>query len=154
MTNSIYDFSFKSNSGEEVSISSYAGKVFLIVNTATFCGLTPQYAGLQQIYDMYKNIDFDIIAFPCNQFREQEPGTDLEIKEFCETNYGVTFTIASKIDVNGENAHPLYKHLTDSKGADIEWNFEKFLVSKSGRIKNFGPKTTPMELQLDIEMML
>lgn len=154
MTNSIYDFSFKNNSGEDVSMSSYAGKVLLIVNVASFCGLTPQYAGLQNLYDMYSNSDFKILAFPCNQFGEQEPGTAEEIGSFCKKNYGVTFDIAEKINVNGDNAHPLYQYLTNFKGTDIEWNFEKFLVSKSGKIKNFGPKTTPMDLQLDIEMML
>lgn len=154
MTNSIYDYSFKNNSGEEVSLSSYSGNVLLIVNVATNCGLTPQYANLQKVYDMYKDLDFKILAFPCNQFGQQEPGTDEEIKSFCETSYGVTFDLASKIDVNGENAHPLYKHLTDFKGGDVEWNFEKFLISKSGKIKNFAPGQDPMDMQGEIEILL
>lgn len=154
MSNSIYDYSFIKNTGEEINFSSYAGKIILIVNVASYCGLTPQYAELQKLYEMYGHLDFEIIAFPCNQFGQQEPGSDEEIKTFCETKYGTTFTFASKIDVNGDNAHPLYKHLTNVKGGPIEWNFEKFLITKSGKIKNYGPRIEPMNLQLDIEMIL
>jgi glutathione peroxidase len=138
------EFDFVTNSGETKNLSDYAGKMLLIVNTASKCGFTPQYLGLQDLYEKYKSKGLEIIAFPCNQFGEQEPGTDEEISSFCST-YKITFTIASKIDVNGDNAHPLYKHLKSAykDGHDIGWNFEKFLIGFDGKVYNFGPAADP-----------
>jgi glutathione peroxidase len=144
---SIYDYSFKNNSGEEVQMSNFKNKFTLIVNVASKCGLTSQYIGLQNLYEKFKDRGFEIIGFPCNQFANQEPGSDLEIREFCD-NFNVSFTLASKIDVNGENSHPIYDYLKNNhkNGNDISWNFEKFLILKDGLIINFDPQTTPEEL--------
>lgn len=130
----IYDLSFIDNNNNEVKLENYRGKKFLIVNTASKCGYTPQYEQLQAI-----SKDIDVIGFPCNQFGNQEPGSNEEIKEFCSTRYGVTFIMSQKIDVNGPNAHPIYKFCKSAAGGkDIGWNFEKFLVSEDGNIKHYN----------------
>jgi glutathione peroxidase len=132
----LYDFSAKLNNGTDQSLSAYKGKVLLIVNTASECGFTPQYKGLQELYAKYHDRGLEVLGFPCDQFGHQEPGSDAEIQSFCEFNYGVTFPIFSKIEVNGTGAHPLYKFLKDEKsgllGDAIKWNFTKFLVDKQG----------------------
>jgi glutathione peroxidase len=127
--------SFTDNSGNEVKLDTFKGKNILIVNTASHCGYTTQYAELQKV----QSDDVVVIGFPCNQFGNQEPGTNQEIKDFCTTNYGVTFSISQKVDVNGPNAHPIYKQLKDSAtgGRDIGWNFEKFLISADGSITHY-----------------
>jgi len=146
---SIYSFSARTLGGEEVSLDRYRGKVLLIVNTASECGFTPQYAGLQKLYETYAGRDFEILGFPCNQFGKQEPGDATQIGSFCEKNYGVSFPMFDKIDVNGANAHPLYRYLTgEAPGLlgleGIKWNFTKFLVSRDGTVvKRFAPVTKP-----------
>jgi glutathione peroxidase len=148
---SIHDFSIQAlDSDEMINLADYAGKKILIVNVASKCGYTPQYKELQSLYEMY-NDKLVIIGFPCNQFMGQEPGNELAIKEFCEKNYGVTFPMTTKIDVSGENQHPIYKWLTEKKrnGVDdykITWNFNKFLIDENGKlIAYFGTKTKPMD---------
>jgi len=155
----IYDFTVKDTTGVDVSMKDYKGKVLLIVNTATGCGLTPQYEGLQDLYDKYKEQGFEILDFPCNQFANQAPGTDGEIKSFCETRFGVTFKIFHKIDVNGENADPLFTYLKKEKGgmlgSNIKWNFTKFLIHKKGDVvKRFAPTDTPEKIENDIKKLL
>ncbi|MGA2296253.1 MAG: glutathione peroxidase [FCB group bacterium] len=159
MTNSVYDFNVKNIDGKDVSLGDYKGKVLLIVNVASHCGFTKQYKGLQDTYLKYKDRGFEILGFPCNQFGKQEPGTDEEIKQFCSENYNVTFPLFSKIDVNGDNAAPLYKYLTSEKGGflsdEIKWNFTKFLIDKNGKIVNrFASQTTPEAIQGEIEKLL
>jgi len=145
---SIYDYTFIDNSGNTVSMNDFREKIILIVNVASKCGLTSQYAGIESLYKKYKDKGFVVIGFPCNQFAEQEPGSDAEIKEFCQTNFDVTFTLASKIDVNGENTHPIYQHLKDAVGIkDISWNFEKFLVFQNEAVRNYDPQLAPEELE-------
>lgn len=138
--------------GSEESLGAYKGKVILIVNTASKCGLTPQYKGLEALYEAKKDTGFVILGFPANNFMGQEPGTDAEISEFCAKNYGVTFPMFSKISVKGADQHPLYKTLTglpEPLGGEIKWNFDKFLVDKSGKVvARFGPKTTPDDKDL------
>lgn len=136
---SIYDFALKDINGKEVKLDQYRGKVALIVNTASKCGYTPQYEGLQKIYDQHKDQGFIVLGFPANNFKGQEPGTDEEIKEFCSLRYNVTFPMFAKISVGGEDKHPLYKYLTEKEtnpqfAGEIKWNFNKFLVDKNGRI--------------------
>jgi len=143
----IYDFSFTDNKGNVIPFSNYKGKVLLIINVASRCGFTAQYEGLEKLYKQYHDRGFEIVAFPCNQFGGQEPGTNEEIEEFCKTNYGVTFTIASKIDVNGENADPVYKYLTSEIGKEIAWNFEKCLIDKYGKVVNYSPHREPHEME-------
>jgi len=156
----VYDFSAKSIDGKNHKLSDYKGKVLLVVNTASKCGFTPQYKGLEEVYKKYKDKGFAVLGFPSNQFGEQEPGPDTEIAEFCEMNFGVTFPLFSKIDVNGENAHPLYKYLTSEKkgllGSEaIKWNFTKFLVGKDGKVLDrYAPTTKPEDLGRDIERAL
>jgi glutathione peroxidase len=155
----IYDFSAKLNDGKEKKLSAYKGKVLLIVNTASRCGNTPQYKGLQQLYEKYKDRGFEILAFPCNQFGHQEPGSDEDIRQFCDLNYGVEFPLFSKIEVNGEDAHPLYQFLKSEKGGllgdAIKWNFTKFLVDKQGNvIDRYAPMTQPQRIASDIEKQL
>jgi glutathione peroxidase len=146
---SIHDVKVASIDGEEKSLGEYAGKALLIVNVASKCGLTPQYEGLQKLYDTYKDRGLEVLGFPCNQFMGQEPGTNEEIKEFCSLNFGVSFPLFDKIDVNGERRHPLYAQLTEvpdaeGKTGDVVWNFEKFLVSPSGEIAGrFRPGVLP-----------
>jgi len=134
---SVHEFSVKDINGKDVSLSEYKGKVLLIVNVASKCGYTRQYSGLQKIYDEYKDKGFEILAFPCNDFGGQEPGTNEEIAEFCSTNFNVTFPLFDKIKVLGEDKNPLYKMLTNNSNVekgDINWNFEKFLISKNGEV--------------------
>ncbi|MGV3486164.1 MAG: glutathione peroxidase [Planctomycetaceae bacterium] len=148
------NFKVKSIDGQTVDLEDYKGQVVLVVNVASECGLTPQYAGLQKLYDQYKDKGFVILAFPCNQFGSQEPGSEAEIKQFCSTKYNVNFPLFSKIDVNGENAAPIYQYLTskDAKpvgSGKISWNFEKFLIDRKGQIAGrFSPRTTPSDAEL------
>ena len=157
---SIYDFSVKSIDGEEVLLSKYKGTVLLIVNVASECGFTPQYEGLEKLYREYKDRGFNVLAFPSNQFSKQEPGSNEEIKFFCHENYDVTFDMFSKIDVNGDNASPLYKYLKKEQGGflwmdSIKWNFTKFLVDREGNIvERFAPTTKPKDIKNSIEKLL
>ncbi len=154
----IYDFKVKNNKGEEVSLSKYKGKVLLIVNTATGCGFTPQYEGLENLYKKYKSKGLEILDFPCNQFANQAPGSDKEINEFCTLRYNTTFDRFSKINVNGKETHPLYKYLKDQKHGiikSVKWNFTKFLVDREGNVINrFSPTTKPEELEEEIQRLL
>lgn len=159
MNQSIYNFKVKTIDGKEISLADYKNKVLLIVNVASYCGYTKQYKGLQELYSKYKDKGFEILGFPCNQFGEQEPGTNEEIKQFCSTNYNVTFPLFDKIEVNGDNAHPLYKYLKSAKPGllndNIKWNFTKFLVDKNGTVVyRYWTKTTPDSLTTDIEKLL
>ncbi len=145
----IYDAPVRALDGGDADLSDYQGKALLIVNVASQCGLTPQYSGLQQLHEQYGPRGFEVLGFPCNQFGAQEPGGPGEIAQFCETNYGVSFPLFEKIEVNGESRHPLYEELTavadaDGEAGDIQWNFEKFLVSPDGRtVRRFRPMVTP-----------
>ena len=156
----VHDFSADSLSGKPVNLSEYKGKVLLIVNTASKCGFTPQYKGLEQLYLKYKDRGLEILGFPCNQFGAQEPGTAQEIASFCEINYGVTFSMFAKIEVNGPGAHPLFVHLkSEAPGLlgskDIKWNFTKFLVNRDGTVADrYAPTTSPESLEKDIEKVL
>ena len=178
----IYDFKTLSNKGKEVDFAQYEGKVLMVVNTASKCGFTPQYDGLEALYQKYKDRGLVIVGFPCDQFAGQEPGTNEEIEEFCRVNYGVTFPLMDKIEVNGENAHPIYKWLYSEKpfegfgegetarfmdqmlsrqdpdyasNPDIKWNFTKFLIDRKGRVvSRFEPMVTPEELASCIEEQL
>ena len=155
-----HDFSTKTLQGKDFPFSALAGKVVLVVNTASKCGFTPQYKGLQGLYDKYREQGLEIVGFPCNQFGSQEPGTSDDINQFCEVNYGVTFPLSEKVDVNGSNAHPVYKFLTkEAKGVlgteAIKWNFTKFLVGKDGKVfKRYAPTTSPADIAEDIEGLL
>ncbi|GAA2099617.1 glutathione peroxidase [Microlunatus panaciterrae] len=153
------DFSATSIGGVETPLSQYAGKVVLVVNTASKCGFTPQYKGLQALHEQYFDAGLVILGFPCDQFGHQEPGAEDEIAEFCELNYGVTFPLFAKIDVNGDGAHPLFAWLRSEESGiltdAIKWNFTKFLIGKDGRpIKRYAPKTEPEKLSDDIEAAL
>ncbi len=177
----IYDFKALSSKGKEIDFAQFEGKVLLIVNTASKCGFTPQFAGLEQLNQKYKDSGLVIIGFPCNQFKEQDPGTDSEIEEFCQLNYGVSFQMMKKTDVNGASAHPVFEFLkaqvpdeeyigmkakaaktlfktiskSVEKPGDIQWNFTKFLISKDGlTIKRYAPTTEPADFENDIEEML
>jgi glutathione peroxidase len=156
----VHDFKATGITGTEVDLSQYKGKVLLIVNTASNCGFTPQYKGLEQVYDQFKDKGVEVLGFPCNQFGGQEPGSEEEIGAFCEKNFGVTFPLFAKVDVNGEGTHPLFAHLKkEAPGIlgtqAIKWNFTKFLVQKDGRVyKRYAPNTTPEELLGDIEKLL
>ena len=156
---SLYDLSAKLNNGKEKKLSDFKGKALLIVNTASECGFTPQYQGLQEIYDRYKDRGFEVLGFPCNQFGHQEPGSDKDIQSFCQTKYGVTFPIFAKVDVNGENAHPVFQFLKSEKGGllgdGIKWNFTKFLVDSQGNVVDrYAPQTIPVRIAGDIEKLL
>ncbi|MAL31191.1 MAG: glutathione peroxidase [Gammaproteobacteria bacterium] len=157
---SIYDYKVDDSQKNPVSLSDYKGKTLLIVNVASRCGLTPQYKGLQEIYSKYSDKDFEILAFPCNQFGAQEPGSNEEIKEFCDINFNVSFKIFDKINVNGSSASPLFKHLkNEAKGVmgseAIKWNFTKFLIDNNGRvIKRYSPQTTPDKIDKDLSKIL
>ncbi len=160
---SVYDFSAQSLDGQNVPLAQYRGQVLLIVNTASKCGFTPQYTGLEKLYRAYKDRGVTVLGFPCNQFGQQEPGGSAEIAQFCNLNYGVSFPLFAKIDVNGSNAHPLYKFLKCAKGGilgalgfgAIKWNFTKFLVDREGRVVDrFGSATTPENLAPAIDKLL
>ncbi len=154
-----YDFKAKKMSGQEVSMSDFQGKVVLIVNTASKCGLAPQLTGLESLHKQYKEKGLEVLGFPCNQFANQEAGNNQEIHEVCQMNYGVTFTMFEKINVNGSDAHPLYKFLKKQKGgffsSKIKWNFTKFLIDSNGKvIKRFSPSTTPDKIEKYITALL
>lgn len=180
---SIYDFKAKLNNNEEKSLSDFKNKVLLIVNTASKCGFTPQYEGLEKLYQKYKDDGLVILGFPCNQFLEQDPASDDEIKEFCKINYGVSFPLFAKIDVNGENSHPLFTYLKENgpdhgfednkkmssklkeilvehypsylENSEIRWNFTKFLVDRDGKIvERFEPTVEPEEMEAEIKSLL
>ena len=177
----IYDFKALTGKGAELSFNEFEGKVLMIVNTASKCGFTPQYDGLEALYQKYKDQGFTIIGFPCDQFAHQEPGTDAEIEEFCRLNHGVTFQLMKKIEVNGAQAHPVFEYLKSQapteeykglkakaaqklfknisksveKESDIKWNFTKFVISRDGTvIKRFAPTTTPEQMEKDIQELL
>ncbi len=155
----IYDFQVRNAKGVEVPMTNFEGKVLLIVNTATGCGFTPQYEGLQKLYDKYKDKGLEILDFPCNQFGHQAPGTEDEIQEFCTLKYHTTFPLFAKIDVNGKDAEPLFTYLKASKGGflgdDIKWNFTKFLVSRDGTVVDrYAPMTKPEQIEGDILKLL
>jgi len=159
MTNTIYDFSLPTSDQGEQSLADFKGKVILIVNTASQCGFTPQYEGLQTLHDKYHENGLVVVAVPCNQFGAQEPGSNEKIQEFCQLNYGLSFPVMGKIDVNGANQHPLYNYLTtQAKGLitdSIKWNFTKFLVDKEGTvIERFAPITKPDAIERHIEKLL
>ena len=177
----IYDFKALTGKGAELSFNEFEGKVLMVVNTASKCGFTPQYDGLEALYQKYKDQGFTIVGFPCDQFAHQEPGTDAEIEEFCRVNHGVTFQLMKKIDVNGAQAHPIFEYLKSQapteeykglkakaaqklfksisksleKESDIKWNFTKFVISRDGTvIKRFAPTTTPEQMEKDIQALL
>lgn len=176
----VYSFQANLSDGTTVSLEAYRGKVLIIVNTASQCGLTPQYEGLQGLYEKYKDQGLVVLGFPCNQFGEQEPGTNEEIRQFCTTQYRVTFPMFQKIDVNGENAHPLFQYLREQapedadldrngrlyqhlmqkqpqllEGSNIRWNFTKFLIDREGRlVKRVAPSTPPEAMEEDIQKLL
>ncbi|MGL4993645.1 MAG: glutathione peroxidase [Bacteroidales bacterium] len=159
MEKNIYAFSATSLKGKEIKLSDYEGKIILIVNTASKCGLTPQYKGLEELYNKYKDRGLVILGFPCNQFGKQEPGSESEISEGCLINYGVSFPMFSKIEVNGESAHPLFKYLKESLpgtfGNSIKWNFTKFLIGRDGKpIDRFSPITSPSRIESYIVELL
>jgi len=156
---SLYDFNATTITGETQKLSEYAGKVALVVNVASECGFTGQYAGLEELYETYADRGLVVLGFPCDQFGGQEPGTEAEIAEFCTTTFGVSFPLFAKIDVNGDYAHPLYSWLRNEQpgqqGDAIEWNFTKFLVSPSGRaLQRYGPADEPDTIASDIEPLL
>ena len=173
---SIYSFHTKSSNNEELALQKFQGEVLLIVNTASKCGLTPQYEELEELYKTHKESGFEIIGFPCDQFGGQEPGTDEEISEFCSINYGVSFSLAQKTEVNGETAHPLYQYLREQapadesfddvgtlqkedrdmlESSDIQWNFTKFLIDRKGNVVHrFGPTVKPKAMEQVIEQLL
>lgn len=156
---SLYDFTVKDQHGEDISLSQFQGKVLLIVNTATGCGLTPQYRGLQELYDQYVDKGFVILDFPCNQFAGQAPGNAEEINDFCSLNYQTSFPRFAKVNVNGKEADQMYVWLKAQKkgllGKAIEWNFAKFLIDKNGQVvKRYSSKTAPQEIRQDLEILL
>jgi glutathione peroxidase len=156
----IYDFGAKTIDGEEISLAKYRGTAVLIVNVASQCGFTPQYEGLEKLHEKYRGRGFEVLGFPCNQFGAQEPGAEAEIKSFCEAKFGVKFPLFAKIDVNGPQAHPLYKFLREARpgilGTEaIKWNFTKFLVDREGHpIKRYAPKDKPEDIDQDIQRLI
>jgi glutathione peroxidase len=155
----LQEFSATSIDGQDIDLSSYAGQVVLVVNTASECGLTPQFEGLQALHEQYADQGLVVLGFPCDQFGNQEPGDDEQIAGFCQRNYGVTFPMFSKIEVNGDGAHPLFKWLREQKsgllGDKLKWNFTKFLIGKDGQvIDRYAPTTKPEKLADDIEKAL
>jgi len=160
VSTTIYDFNAQTIHGNEISLADYKGHVVLVVNTASKCGFTPQYAGLQKLYEAYRDQGLVILGFPCNQFAEQEPSSETEIASFCSLNYGVTFPLFAKVDVNGQNAHPLFIFLKDSLrgllgSRKVKWNFTKFLVGRDGKpIKRFPSQMPPEKLKGAIERAL
>ncbi|GAA5524816.1 hydroperoxy fatty acid reductase gpx1 [Microbulbifer aestuariivivens] len=156
----LYDKTLKTQDGRETTLEEHAGKVLLIVNTASKCGFTPQYEGLEALYQKYRERGLEVLGFPCNQFGKQEPGTDEEIQSFCELNYGVSFPMYSKVEVNGDGEHPLFRELKKEApgllGTEaVKWNFTKFLVNRDGQVvKRFAPKDKPESLEAEIEALL
>jgi glutathione peroxidase len=155
----IYQFQAELLDGQEQSLSAYAGKVLLIVNTASKCGFTPQFSGLEKIYQQFKDQGLEVLGFPCNQFGGQDPGSNSEIGAFCQKNYGVSFPMFAKVNVKGPEAHPVFRYLTNNSkgilGSGIKWNFTKFLIGRDGRIiQRFAPTTKPESLQEEIEKAL
>ncbi|MGB6974447.1 MAG: glutathione peroxidase [Terracidiphilus sp.] len=159
-TGTVYGYSAETIGGEAMSLESFRGTVLLIVNTASQCGFTPQYEGLEKLYRTYKDRDFTVLGFPCNQFGEQEPGTAKQIEAFCEKKYGVSFPIFARVEVNGAGAHPLYRFLKREQpgmlGTEgIKWNFTKFLVDRTGRVHaRYAPRVTPEKLTEPVEQLL
>jgi len=157
---SFYKHEIVKNNGEKVALNAFKGKVLLIVNTASKCGFTPQYDGLEKLYTSFKDNGVEVLAFPCDQFGNQEPGSNEEIAQFCAMNFGVTFPVFEKVEVNGSNAHPLFNELKDKApgllgSKRIKWNFTKFLVNKDGtRVNRYAPTTKPADIQRDIEAFL
>ncbi|HEX4870393.1 MAG TPA: glutathione peroxidase [Moraxellaceae bacterium] len=157
---SVYDYSAKTITGQDKPIADFKGQVLLVVNTASKCGFTPQFQGLEQLYEKYKDKGLVVLGFPCNQFLSQDPGSEAEISEFCQLNYGVTFPMFAKIDVNGDDAHPLFRHLTAAApgllgSKAVKWNFTKFLVDRSGKVvSRYAPATKPEDIAADIEKLL
>lgn len=157
---SIYDFTFKDSQGKDVQMSEFEGKAMLIVNTASKCGLTGQYEGLENIYEKYQDKGLEVLGFPCNQFGGQEPGSNTEIQEFCQMKFGIKFPVYGKVDVNGDDAHPLFKFLkSEAPGIlgskSIKWNFTKFLVDKNGVVlKRFAPKDTPEKIEAEVRSVI
>ncbi|MEH6938576.1 glutathione peroxidase [Bacillus sp. JJ664] len=157
---SIYDFQVKDSKGQLIPLSNYKDQVVIVVNTASKCGYTPQYKDLQALYEEYKNEGLVVIGFPCNQFMNQEPGSNEEIQSFCELNYGVTFPIFGKVDVNGENADPLFKYLSKNAPGimglkSIKWNFTKFIIDKNGEVvERVAPQTNPQDMKVTVEKLL
>ncbi len=154
-----YNLEAKKINGEMVSMSEYKGKTVIIVNTASKCGFTPQFEGLEKLYEKYKDQGLIILGFPCNQFGKQEPGVGVEIQEFCQTNYGVTFPIFDKVDVNGSNTHTIFKYLKSNLsgflGSSVKWNFTKFVIDKDGKaVKRFGPTTKPEDMESFIKLLM
>lgn len=159
MAQNLYELTATLNNGTEKKLEDYKGKVLLIVNTASQCGFTPQYKGLQEMYDRYKKEGLEILGFPCDQFGHQEPGSDKEIENFCQVNFGVNFPLFKKIEVNGEGAHPVFAYLKKQApgllGQSIKWNFTKFLIDKQGNvIKRFAPMTPPEKIDSTIKELL
>jgi glutathione peroxidase len=155
-----YELEAKKINGETVSMSDFEGKPVVVVNTASKCGLTPQYEGLEELYQKYRDEGLVILGFPCNQFANQEPGSSEDIEEFCQVNYGVSFTMFEKVDVNGKNAHPIFKFLKSKLsggllGSRIKWNFTKFVIDKNGKpVKRFAPTTAPQKMEQAIKKVL
>ena len=154
-----YDFKAVKMNGQEVSMSDYKGKILIVVNTASKCGLTPQFEQLEEVYQEYKDKGVEILGFPCNQFANQDSGTNEEINQFCKLNYGVSFDMFEKIDVKGENTHPIYKYLkSEAKGLlskEIKWNFTKFLIDRDGNVvKRYASTVSPLKIKSDIDSLL
>jgi glutathione peroxidase len=159
MSSEFHDISFVTNKGETVSMSDFAGKAVLIVNTASKCGFTPQYEGLQELHEELAPLGLVVLGFPCDQFMHQEPGDDEQIDQFCSMNYGVTFPLSTKVDVNGPKTHPVFAYLKEKTkgvlGSSIKWNFTKFLVAPDGTVvKRYAPKTAPAAIKEDITSVL
>jgi len=159
MSDTFHDLSFIDNHGNEVAMSDFAGKPVLIVNTASKCGFTPQYQGLQELHEELAPLGLVVLGFPCDQFMHQEPGEDAQIEEFCTLNYGVTFPLSTKIDVNGPKTHPIFRYVKERAsgllGGRVKWNFTKFLVGPDGTVvKRYAPKTAPADIRADIEPLL
>ncbi|MFK3939876.1 glutathione peroxidase [Alkalihalobacillus sp. NPDC078783] len=156
---SVYDYTVKSSKGEEIPLSKYEGKALLIVNTATKCGFAPQFDGLEKLHQEYADQGFEVLGFPCNQFMNQEPVEDDEMENVCKVNFGVSFPLFAKVDVNGSDAHPLYQYLKKEKkgtiGSEVKWNFTKFLVNQHGEvIERFAPTTKPEKIEPEIKKLL
>ncbi|MBA57249.1 MAG: glutathione peroxidase [Pseudomonadales bacterium] len=156
----VHEFSAVTMQGKEIPLSEFKGKVLLVVNTASKCGFTPQFKGLEEMYEKYKDSGLEILGFPCNQFGKQDPGSNEQISEFCELNYGVSFPMFQKVEVNGDDAHPLFKHLKEQAPGllgtqAIKWNFTKFLIDQNGKVvQRFAPKDTPKQIESEVRKLL